>query len=932
MSPKKILLMFLLMLCTTLLWAVPARRTTHLVEQPDGTTLFLTVRGDERFHYLVTVDGVPVVRHEGAYYYALFDAEGFAASEHLAHDAEERTAEEQAFVESLPDIQQAATTQMRATKRRAATRAAEPEVPTTGEVHVPILLVQYADVKFSSAKSQMEELANGEDGVSEEGTGSIRQFFVDQSEGQFLPTFDVIGPITLKNNMKYYGANDRDGYDLRPQEMTEEACKLAYNNLNTDFKRYDNNKDGYVDFLYIIYAGYGEASYPDKLEDTIWPHQWALEVPLMLGGVNIQQYACNNELEGHRGTTLAGIGTFCHEFSHCLGLPDFYDTSEEGSTFGMSAWSIMDYGCYNNNGYTPCGYNAYEKDCIGWKSLVELKESKQVTLKPLSEDGEAYKIVNDANSNEFYVVEHVDQKGWNKYAPASGMLVLHVDYDEEVWHNNEVNNAPRHRRMTIIPADGKLDDRTLEGDVYPGTAKNRSLTSTSRPAAKVYTGGYMNKDITDIASANGVITFTFQQPEPQDWFTLSGVTYRIVDAERPSVAITASPWGNGDEAYNGHYTFGETVRYDSTDYRIVSIDKGAFRNAKNLRSVTVASSIMESVGDSLFHGCSALNTVMWDTPSPLPDNVFGKGDYPNLLVYLPDTAEVPASLDGMPHVAVIKGGRCDTLTLDAEANFYCPRNFTAGHVAYSRTFKQTTGLGSSSGWETLALPFDVQRITHATKGDITPFGVEGSAHCWLATPRGEVFAEATEILANVPYIISIPNNDAYGDYSLAGSITFSAEEAEVHATSSPLSLTEGTTTVSFALVTTYDRIEASDAVYALNVGMKHNNFAPGSVFAPRRYATPPFSVCLVPHEAEQAPLYFRIVVAPSDETDEASDLSITSRDGYLYVESATERAICLYDAVGRLVRVVRCAVGTTMLGPLDKGMYIIERTKIYVGL
>lgn len=932
MSLKKVLLMFLLMLCTTLLWAVPARRTTHLVEQPDGTTLSLTVRGDERFHYLVTVDGVPVVRHEGAYYYALFDAEGFAASEHLAHDAEERTAEEQAFVESLPDIQQAATTRMRATKRRAATRAAEPEVPTTGEVHVPILLVQYADVKFSSAKSQMEELANGEDGVPEEGTGSIRQFFVDQSEGQFLPTFDVIGPITLKNNMKYYGANDRDGYDLRPQEMTEEACKLAYNNLNTDFKRYDNNKDGYVDFLYIIYAGYGEASYPDKLEDTIWPHQWALEVPLMLGGVNIQQYACNNELEGHRGTTLAGIGTFCHEFSHCLGLPDFYDTSEEGSTFGMSAWSIMDYGCYNNNGYTPCGYNAYEKDCIGWKSLVELKESKQVTLKPLSEDGEAYKIVNDANPNEFYVVEHVDQKGWNKYAPASGMLVLHVDYDEEVWYNNEVNNAPRHRRMTIIPADGKLDDLTLEGDVYPGTAKNRSLTSTSRPAAKVYTGGYMNKDITDIASANGVITFTFQQPEPQDWFTLSGVTYRIVDAERPSVAITASPWGNGDEAYNGHYTFGETVRYDSTDYRIVSIDKGAFRNAKNLRSVTVASSIMESVGDSLFHGCSALNAVMWDTPSPLPDNVFGKEDYPNLLVYLPDTAEVPASLDGMPHVAVIKGGRCDTLTLDAEANFYCPRNFTAGHVAYSRTFKQTTGLGSSSGWETLALPFDVQRITHATKGDITPFGVEGSAHCWLATPRDEVFAEATEILANVPYIISIPNNDAYGDYSLAGSICFSAEEAEVHATSSPLSLTEGTTTVSFALVTTYDRIEASDAVYALNVGMKHNNFAPGSVFAPGRYATPPFSVSLVPHEAEQAPLYFRIVVAPSDETDEASDLSIASRDGYLYVESATERAICLYDAVGRLVRVVRCAVGTTMLGPLDKGMYIIERTKIYVGL
>lgn len=933
---KKILLMSLLMLCTTLLWAVPAQRTTRLVEQPDGTMLVLMMRGDERFHYLVTADGVPVVRHEEAYYYALFGAEGFEASEYLAHDAEERTAEERAFVESLPDMQQAATAQMRrAAKRRAATRAAEPEVPTTGEVHVPILLVQYADVKFSSVKSQMEELANGENGTPENGTGSIRQFFVDQSEGQFLPVFDVIGPITLKNNMEYYGANDKEGNDLRPQEMAEEASKLAYAEFGVDFKRYDNNHDGYVDFLYIIYAGYGEASYPDMLENTIWPHQWELEKPLMLGGVNVQQYACNNELAGHRGNTLAGIGTFCHEFSHCLGLPDFYDTSSEGTAFGMSTWSIMDYGCYNNDGHTPCGYNAYEKDFIGWKLLVELKEPMYVTLKPLSEGGEACKIVNDANPNEFYVVEHVDQKGWHKYAPASGMMVLHVDYDEEVWYNNEVNNDPNHRHVTIIPADGKLDEQTLAGDVYPGATKNRSLTSTSCPAAKVYTGGYMNKDITDIVAENGATTFTFQQPEPQDRFTLDGATYRIVEAEQPSVAITASRWGNGDgEAYRGHYTFGESVRYGGADYRIVGIDKGAFRNAKNLRSVMVASSAMESVGDSLFHGCSALNAVVWDVPLDLPDKAFDADSYRNLLVYLPDTAKVPTSLDGMLHAAVVKDGYCEELTLDAESNFYCPRNFTAGHVAYSRTFKQTTGLGTSSGWETLVLPFDVQRITHATKGDITPFGIEGNAHCWLATPKDGAFTEATEIRANTPYILSMPNNDAYGDHSLAGSITFSAEEAEVHATPSSIALSAQaeTTTVSFALVSTYDRVGASAEIYALNVGAKYGSFAPGSVFAPGRYDTLPFSAYMMLSKTQQAPPYYHIAVAPSDETGEVGDQSITGRDGYLYVESATERVVCLYDAVGRLVQVVRCAAGTTTVGPLDKGMYIMERTKIYVGL
>lgn len=366
----------------------------------------------------------------------------------------------------------------------------------------------------------------------------------------------------------------------------------------------------------------------------------------------------------------------------------------------------------------------------------------------------------------------------------------------------------------------------------------------------------------------------------------------------------------------------------------MGIDKGAFRNAKNLRSVMVASSVMESVGDSLFHGCSALNAVVWDVPLDLPDKAFDADSYRNLLVYLPDTAKVPTSLDGMLHAVVVKDGYCDELTLDAESNFYCPRNFTAGHVAYSRTFKQTTGLGTSSGWETLVLPFDVQRITHATKGDITPFGIEGNAHCWLATPKDGAFTEVAEIRANTPYILSMPNNDAYGDYSLAGSITFSAEEAEIHATPSSIALSAQaeTTTVSFALVSTYDRVGASAEIYALNVGAKYGSFAPGSVFAPGRYDTLPFSAYMTLSKAQQAPPYYHIAVAPSDETGEAGDQSITGRDGYLYVESATERVVCLYDAVGRLVQVVRCAAGTTTVGPLDKGMYIMERTKIYVGL
>ena len=950
MSLKKTLLLSLLLICTVSLWAVPAKRSVHIVGQPDGTQLSLSMRGDEFFHYLVTTDEIPIVRQEEAYYYALISEEGFISSGRLAHDADERTPEEQAFISSISDRQQMlGTSEKRAVSRRNIAARSTAEVPTRGEVRVPVLLVQYTDVKFSSSspKATFNERVNGENYTAEGGCGSIREYFVEQSGGLFTPQFDIIGPITLDHKMAYYGENDDLGYDLRAREMVEEACQKAFSNFDTNFKLYDNNKDGYVDILYVIYAGYGEASYPDMLDDTIWPHQWELGGPLSLGGVNISRYACNNELDGYRGTELDGIGTFCHEFSHCLGLPDFYDTSgSKPAAFGMNNWSIMDQGCYNNNGHTPCGYNAYEKDCLGWISLVELNTPTWVTLKPLCEGGVAYKIVNDANPDEYYVVEYRDTVRWNHFLPASGMLVLHIDYLASAWEDNVVNNDPNHQRVSVIPADGLSTSGTLASDVYPGVGmwKNTSLTSTSSPAAKVYTGGYMNKDITDITSKDGAVTFAFRHPGNQDWFTQSGAAYRIVDAEQRRVVLTEASGGNV-QAYRGHYLFDDSVRYEGTDYSIVGIDKGAFRNAKNLRSVTVTNRLMEHVGDSLFHGCTALNAVVWNSPHALPDKAFDADSYRNLLVYLPDTAEVPSSLAKNPHAAVIQGGYCDELVLDAASDFYCPQTFTAGEVTYRRTFSQPTGLGTSSGWETLVLPFDVQRITHATKGDITPFGVEGDNHCWLAAPRGGAFAEVTEILANAPYIMAIPNNEAYGDNSLAGDIIFSANNAQIHST--PMRTREGearslsaaqsgTISVSFILHPTYERIEASDEVFALNVGSKYGNFAPGSVFAPAQYDTPPFSVYMkIAGDVHSAAPFYPISIKPDEESEDTEEsyisLSITSRrGGLLSILSSTDRTVYLYDATGRLLYPVACKAGVTEVGPLDEGIYIIERTKVYV--
>ena len=1106
------ILIALIMGCILGLWAVPAKRISITVKQPDGTQLVLTSCGDEYFHCLVTTDGIPVMRQGEAYYYARIQEDGIVPSELLAHEVAQRTPEEQTFVEELPTTQHERAKRAVA-KRDISSRVEASEVPTRGEVRIPVLLVQYDDVKFSSTnpKDAFENRINGENYTAEGACGSIREYFIEQSEGLFSPQFDIIGPITLSNEMMYYGGNDNLGSDKRPREMVNEACRKAYNDKIIDFKNYDNNSDGYVDILYIIFAGYAESSHPDMLENCIWPHQWQLETPLTLDGVKISCYACNNELDGYAGTNLDGIGTFCHEFSHCLGLPDLYNTSSSGrTTFGMSVWSIMDYGCYNNDGHTPCGYTAYEKDCLGWKELIELNNPTQVTLKPLKDGGEAYKIVNDANPNEFYVVEYYSKSSWNAYAPTEGMIVTHVDYLRSAWHNNTVNNDPEHPRVTIIPADNKLTTQTLVGDTYPGQSMNTKLTATSTPAAKVYTGEYMNKDITNIVSEDGVITFNFMQGALQaphlhtpsniapttftitwdpveevneyevqlnlieedscettiyttcveecrytfrgldegiyfcrvrsinngvyshysepvqvelvdtmlpsigtsphifiqndsihivgpdfatiyyttdgsrptiyslaythpisttekvtvkaiahrdgfrntpisqltNWFTLDGATYRITSTDSLRAVVSEAKDGNNNGDYCGHYIFGETISNDTILYTLEGIDAGAFLNAMELRSIIVEGCSIRHIGDSLFHGCTALNAVVWDIPYALPHEAFGEDNYSNLLVYLPDTMEIPESLTRDSYATIIQNGHSGAMTLDGTASFYCPRPFTTEKIIYRRTFKQPTLIGTSSGWETIVLPFDVKQITHATKGAITPFGGNGEQHCWLATPENGVFVEATEIRANTPYIISMPNNDAYGSYSMAGSIAFSAENALIHATHSTeedvyIMAKNGAsgTNVKFYFLPTYEQVEASNMQYALNIGNKYETYNPGSVFVPEKFATSPFSAYMVASENSQDIPLYRIDIAQGkshdnnndDNADITESFTATSKGQFIHLTSTEERVVNLYDAVGRLLYSIACKIGATEVGPLDEGLYIVEGTKVYVG-
>ena len=531
---KRFLLVLVVVFVMLSGFAAPAYRKPFTVKQSDGTELTVLLAGDEALHYYATVDGMPLIKEaDGNFYYATFNNGGFVSTKCLAHNSVKRSAAEKELLATIDlsamraDISKASS--VRSMAYKAAAQKAGSQIVPEGDVNIAVLLVQFKDTKFTYTKEDFNNILNTKDYVYENtianSIGSARDYFVAQSDGKFRPNFIVTDIVTLDNNMSYYGGNDSSGDDKKPTYMVKEGIQKA-DAAGFDFAACDNNKDGEVEFIYCIYAGYSESYGADA--NTVWPHQWQLSAQagtITLDGVKCDTYACSGELvyneiyESKNGKIMAGIGLICHEFSHCLGLHDIYDTTYESGNWGMDYWDVMDQGNYAAEGYVPVGYSAYQRDMCGWRELVEISSKDTYSMLPLTQGGVGYKVVNDANNNEYYILENRKQEGWDKYLFASGMLVIHVDYLKSAWDNNTINTTKNHPRYTLIPADNELLPysssnssqfvASLKGDVWPGTSGNTELTNTSIPAAKVYTGGYMNKPITDIKYQNDIISFNF---------------------------------------------------------------------------------------------------------------------------------------------------------------------------------------------------------------------------------------------------------------------------------------------------------------------------------------------------------------------------------------------------------------------------------------
>lgn len=502
--------------------AKPARRGALTITQPDGTQITAFLHGDADYHYYTNTDGEMLQRNTEGFYQAT----------------------------EMPSAEELQTRRNNSPRRIAKQqKGSELNLAPRGL----IILVNFTDLSFKTSIAEIDSMINGLNYTRKYSTynemgkrtvitssGSARQYFHDTSCGQYNPVFDVMGPVTVSQNYSYYGGNNSRDEDKNPEQMIKEACELV--DKDVDFTIYDNNHDGYVDFVYVLYAGYGEAD--GAGENYIWPHNYWLSVSgvkCKVDGLTVDNYACSNELDYFNGLH-DGIGTFCHEFSHVLGLPDLYVTNN-GSHKTMGAWDILDYGPYNNDGNTPPHYSAYERFFMGWLKPVVVNKACDIQLPALSDvntaalltaTGQHNLIGNNPAPTTFYMLENRQKKTWDAHLPGHGLLITKITYGQNKWDENSVNNTRSAMGVDIIEADGSAPQYNADnpdngyfgkqGDTYPSGATEFTAVSEYQ--------------VTNITETDGMIYFRVNEGGET-------ILLDIEDIERPNSITTKKVFRDG---------------------------------------------------------------------------------------------------------------------------------------------------------------------------------------------------------------------------------------------------------------------------------------------------------------------------------------------------------------------------------------------------
>lgn len=507
---------------------------------PDGSVQQVYIRGDENYHYLTDLTGAKIAGSEV----------GSPVMSHtmVAHRA--------------PNREQLSSS-----------------VPNKGTVRIPVVLVNFTDLSFTlpNAREQFSALYNENGGSNPNATGSVHDYYIASSDSMLNLVFDVYGPYDLSQNMAYYGANSGKNHNIRAGNLIIEAAMLA-REAGVDFTPYDNDNDGYVDNISVVVAGYNEAE--GGAENTIWPHYSRVNSSENFSGKRLGGYLVISEYRGYRDATQAGIGTYCHEFGHALGLPDLYDT-QNSSNYTVGTWDIMCSGSYNNNGSTPPTYTAYERFIMGWLTPEQLVHPNNYVLEPIETSNRAFLVADGTHNlskfypspSEYFLVENRQAIGWDANKGAlvgTGLLVTHITFSSDKWNLNSVNtDTPL--GFAIVSAGGSTKYASA-ADPFPGTNNITTWVPTLNNGTKLVSQMMMNiRQLADSSVSfsyginndkgflfqpqmlNDIITTYDRQPIEYDE---EDVMLSIKDIHSDSISIRSSSsyfqfsWDGGETWYN----------------------------------------------------------------------------------------------------------------------------------------------------------------------------------------------------------------------------------------------------------------------------------------------------------------------------------------------------------------------------------------------
>ena len=563
---KKILLVAALLMMAATAWARPALSGAVKCVQPDGSTVMLVLHGDEYYHFSTTTDGYTVLQNEnGAWEYARLDNNRLISTGVQAHDALQRNANEVAL---LADLKKNLTDRemiSRSKVRRSAQVEGPARIFNQENFRGLIILINFTDVKFSRSDAQnfytrMTSEKNYTGYTNEDGSsnyygnfdGSVRDYFFDQSTGKFDPVFDVVGPVNVSYKATQCNNNSRTIFKQALQAVDAQV----------NFAEYDGDNDGVVDNVFFLVAGWGSHVQGNNT-GLLWPHESRSLMSSRLDGKSFDRYACSTEMLSSEGSNiLEGIGTFCHEFGHVLGLPDFYDTNYEtdGQSHHPDGWDVMAGGADYNYGRTPCGHTIFQRYSLGWATPTVIRDPGTFTLEAVNTSNEGY-IIKTPKAKEYFILDNRQKTKWDRYLPGHGMIVARVDSSAAyIWVTKSVNDKASRNYYELVRAGNTTSD-DLASDPFPGSMGITRLSNTTSPALVTWDKTECRLKIDSIRETDGIVAFKVLLKEDELWPSL-------VETFEGMPVMTSSPTKDVEGVF-AKWDFAKSyVKEPSSDYCI----------------------------------------------------------------------------------------------------------------------------------------------------------------------------------------------------------------------------------------------------------------------------------------------------------------------------------------------------------------------------